>query len=88
MNEQITDTITQRVIDSLPKTVTDTITTIHPNSIKVDIIENADKSDWNIWFLLIAVLTLIAAVIIPFVQKKYEERKSKFGFHLYVKKKL
>jgi hypothetical protein len=88
MNEQITDTITQRVIDSIPKAVTDTIIAEHQNPMKIEIIENANTIDWNIWFLLIAVLTLIAAVIIPFAQKKYEERKSKFGFHLYVKKKL
>jgi hypothetical protein len=88
MNKQITDTITQKVIDSLPKTVTDTIANKVPNPIRVEVIENTDKVDWNIWFLLIGVLTLIAAVIIPFAQKKYEERKSKFGFHLYVKKKL
>jgi hypothetical protein len=88
MNEQITDTITQKVIDSLPKTVTDTLANKVPNPIQVELIENSDKIDWNVWFLLIAVLTLITAVIIPFAQKKYEERKSKFGFHLYVKKKL
>lgn len=56
--------------------------------IKVQIIDDVDKFDWNIWFLLIAVLSLIAAVIIPFAQRKYEERKSKYGFHLYVKKKI
>lgn len=88
MNEQITDTITQKVIDSLRKTVTDTLAYKVPNPIQVELIENSDKIDWNVWFLLIAVLTLITAVIIPFAQKKYEERKSKFGFHLYVKKKL
>ncbi|QDO94244.1 hypothetical protein FNB79_09760 [Formosa sediminum] len=88
MNEQITDTITQKVIDSLPKAVTDTLANNVPNPIQVELIENSDKIDWNVWFLLIAVLTLITAVIIPFAQKKYEERKSKFGFHLYVKKKL
>lgn len=88
MNKQITDTITQKVIDSLPKTVTDTLANKVPNPTQVELIENLDKIDWNVWFLLIAVLTLITAVIIPFAQKKYEERKSKFGFHLYVKKKL
>jgi hypothetical protein len=88
MNKQITDTITQRVVDSLPKTVTDSIANVISNPIQVELIGNSDKIDWNVWFLLIAVLTLITAVIIPFAQKKYEERKSKFGFHLYVKKKL
>lgn len=88
MNKQITDTITQRVVDSLPKTVTDSIANVISNPIQVELIGNSDKIDWNVWFLLIAILTLITAVIIPFAQKKYEERKSKFGFHLYVKKKL
>lgn len=88
MNAQITDSITQKVVDNLPLTVTDTLANKDSNLIKAEVIEIADKIDWNIWFLLIAVLTLIVAVIIPFAQKKYEERKSKFGFHLYVKKKL
>jgi len=56
--------------------------------IKVKIIEEADKFDWNVWFLAVAVLSLIAAVILPFAQKKYEESKSKYAFHLYVKKKF
>jgi hypothetical protein len=56
--------------------------------IKVKIIEESDKIDWNIWFLLIAVLTLISAVFIPYFHKKYEENKTKFGFHLYIKKKI
>jgi hypothetical protein len=88
MNKQITDTITQRVVDSLPKTVIDSLANVISNPIQVELIGNSDKIDWNVWFLLIAVLTLITAVIIPFAQKNYEERKSKFGFHLYVKKKL
>ena len=57
-------------------------------SIKVKIIEDGTKIDWNVWFLLIAVLSLIAAVLIPFIQKKYEERKAKYGFHLYIKKRI
>jgi len=88
MKIQLTDTINQKVADTLSKTVTDTFACKLSNPIKVEVIENTDKIDWNVWFLLIGVLTLIAAVVIPFFQKKYEERKSKFGFHLYVKKKL
>lgn len=53
-----------------------------------NIIENINKIEWNFWFLLIAGLSLIAAVWIPFIQKKYEERKAKFGFHLYIKKHI
>lgn len=66
--------------------IIDSLKVVQP--IKVKIIEDLDKYDWNIWFLTIAVLSLIAAVIIPFAQKKYEESKSKYAFHLYVKKKF
>ena len=55
--------------------------------IKVQIIDDVDKVDWNLWFLLIAVLSLIAAVILPFAQRKYEERKSKYGFTFTSKRK-
>lgn len=68
------------IIDSIPHSIKEPI--------KVQIIDKVDEVDWNLWFLLIAVLSLIAAVIIPFAQRKYEERKSKYGFHLYVKKKI
>jgi hypothetical protein len=56
--------------------------------ITVKIVEDSNKIDWNVWFLLIAVLSLIAAALIPFIQKKYEERKAKYGFHLYLKKRI
>lgn len=56
--------------------------------INVKIIEESDKIDWNVWFVIIALLSLIAAVLIPFIQKKYEERKAKYGFHLYIKKRI
>ena len=56
--------------------------------IRIQITENSDTTDWNVWFLLLGVLSLIAAVIIPFAQRKYEEKKSKYGFHLYIKKRL
>jgi hypothetical protein len=69
-----------RAIDSISQYTTELI--------QVQIIDDVDKVDWNSWFLLIAVLSLIAAVIIPFAQRKYEERKSKYGFHLYIKKKI
>lgn len=42
--------------------------------------------DWNKWLTLIAALALIAAIIIPFIQKKYEERKAKTSFQMYLKK--
>lgn len=66
--------------------IIDSLKVVQP--IKVKIIEDLDKFDWNIWFLTVAVLSLIAAVIIPFAQKRYEESKSKYAFHLYVKKKF
>jgi hypothetical protein len=56
--------------------------------IRIQIQESKDGIDWNVWFLLLGVLSLIAAVAIPFIQKKYEERKAKYGFHLYIKKRL
>lgn len=56
--------------------------------IKVKIIEESNKIDWNLWFLLIAVLSLFAALLIPYFQKKYEENKTKYGFHLYIKKRI
>jgi hypothetical protein len=44
------------------------------------------QPDWNKWLTLIAALTLVAAVILPFAQKKYEEWKAKISFNLYLKK--
>jgi hypothetical protein len=44
------------------------------------------QTDWKEWLTLIAALTLIVAVVIPFAQKKYDEWKSKTSFHLYLKK--
>lgn len=68
--------------------IIDTVAKVHSSPIAVKLIEDSTKIDWNIWFLLIAVLSLIAAVLIPFVQRKYEERRTKYGFHLYVKKRI
>lgn len=47
-----------------------------------------EKFDWNPYVLLIATLSLIAAVIIPFAEKKYEEFKAKRSFKIYFKKQL
>lgn len=44
--------------------------------------------DWNKWLTIIAALALIAAIIIPFIQKKYEEKRSKASFQMYLKKYL
>ena len=42
----------------------------------------------NILNLVVAVLTLIASVIIPFAQKKYEEFRTKRNFQYYLKKQI
>ncbi|MBC5836230.1 hypothetical protein G6N05_15215 [Flavobacterium sp. F372] len=46
------------------------------------------KFDWEPYVLLIATLSLIAAVIIPFAQKWYEEYRTKRSFQFYFKKQL
>ncbi len=56
--------------------------------IPVKIIEEANKINWEPWVLLVAVLTLIASVIIPFAQKKYEEFRVKRNFQYYLKKQI
>jgi len=47
-----------------------------------------DKIEWDGWMLLIAVLALVASVIIPFAQKKYEEYRAKRNFQYYLKKQI
>ncbi len=42
--------------------------------------------DWNKWLTLIATLALFVAILIPLIQKKYEERKAKTSFQMYLKK--
>jgi len=44
--------------------------------------------NWNLLTLIIASLSLIAAVILPFAQKKYEESKARFSFRMYIKEKV
>lgn len=56
--------------------------------VKVKIIEDSNKIDWESWTLLVAVLALIASVIIPFAQKKYEEYRTKRNFQFYLKKQI
>jgi len=45
-----------------------------------------EQIDWNKWLTIIAALALISAILIPLIQKKYEERKSKKSFQMYLKK--
>ncbi|OPC23499.1 hypothetical protein BAX95_06375 [Elizabethkingia meningoseptica] len=57
-------------------------------TISVKIIEDANKIDWEPWVLIVAILALIASVIIPFAQKKYEEFGAKRNFQYYLKKQI
>lgn len=56
--------------------------------IPVKIIEDSTKIDWEPWVLLVATLSLIAAVILPFAQKRYEEIRTKRNFQYYLKKQI
>lgn len=47
-----------------------------------------DKINWEPWILFVAVLTLVASVIIPFAQKKYDEHRTKRNFQYYLKKQI
>ncbi|NEM96919.1 hypothetical protein [Pontibacter burrus] len=47
-----------------------------------------DKIEWSGWMLLVAVLALVASVIIPFAQKKYEEYRARRNFQYYLKKQI
>ncbi|MEN9442117.1 MAG: hypothetical protein RLZ33_2194 [Bacteroidota bacterium] len=71
----------------MSKLIGDTLIKKH-ETIKVEILENYNRVDWDFWFLLIAVLSLLSAVLIPVIMRKYEERRTKYGFHLFVKKKF
>ncbi|WP_420553244.1 hypothetical protein [Tenacibaculum aiptasiae] len=44
--------------------------------------------NWNAWTLLVAILALIASVLIPYFQKKYEEFRAKRNFQYYLKKQI
>ena len=54
----------------------------------IKIIEESNKTNWELWVLVVAVLTLIASVIIPFAQKKYDEFRTKRNFQYYLKKQI
>lgn len=74
--------------DSLAVNLDTLINNASSTPVHIQILEHKDVVDWNLWFLVLGILSLIAAVAIPFAQKKYEEKKAKYGFHLYVKKRL
>jgi len=50
--------------------------------------EVKNQTEWDGWVLPVAVLALIASVIIPFAQKKYEESRAKRNFQYYLKKQI
>lgn len=56
--------------------------------IPVKIISDTTKFDWEPYVLIVATLSLLAAVIIPFTQKWYEEYRTKRSFQFYFKKQL
>jgi hypothetical protein len=65
----------------------DTLKLVTESPVKVHILENSSVN-WNLLTLVVAILTLITAAILPFAQKKYEERKAKTSFRLYLKEQL
>lgn len=70
---------TDSLIDSIKKT---------QEVIPIKIISEQNKFDWEPYVLIVATLSLIAAVVIPFAQKKYEEYRTKRSFQFYFKKQL
>lgn len=67
--------------------MTDSIHIANSPPLPINIIDNSEIN-WNLLTLIVAVLSLIAAAILPFAQKKYEESKAKFNFRIYVKHQL
>lgn len=68
-----------QILDTLNKT---------QQIIPVKIIEDTTKFDWDPYVLVVATLSLVAAVIIPYAQKRYEEFRTKRSFQFYFKKRL
>ena len=52
------------------------------------LVSEFSKTDWSPYLLSVAVLSLVAAVILPFAQKRYEEYRTKRSFQFYFKKQL
>jgi hypothetical protein len=52
------------------------------------IIDYSNLNNWELYFLLIATLTLIAAVVIPFIHKKNDEFRTKRSFKMYFKNRI
>ena len=66
------------------------IDTLNKNQqvIPVKFILDTTKFDWEPFVLIVATLSLLAAVIIPFAQKWYEQYRTKRSFQFYFKKQL
>ncbi|VXB59133.1 conserved hypothetical protein [Flavobacterium sp. 9R] len=71
----------------MPEKLLDTIN-MTQQVIPVKIISDTNKFDWEPYVLIVATLSLVAAVIIPFAQKWYEEFRTKRSFQFYFKKQL
>jgi hypothetical protein len=71
----------------MPKQLVDSINIVQ-QTIPVKIISDTIKFDWQPYVLIIATLSLVASVIIPFAQKWYEEYRTKRSFQFYFKKQL
>lgn len=71
----------------MPRQIVDTLKQIQ-QVIPVKIIQDNNKIDWEPYVLIVAALSLFAAVIIPFAQKRYEEYRTKRSFQFYFKKQL
>ena len=67
------------------KQLRDSLNTVR-EIIPVKILADTNKIEWEPYVLLIATLSLIAAVIIPFAQKWYEEFRTKRSFQFYFRK--
>lgn len=67
--------------------MTDTLL-VKNKAILDEIINYSNQNNWESYFLLIATLTLIAAMIIPFVQRKCDEYRTKRSFKMYFKNQI
>ncbi len=65
----------------------DTLRYVTDRPFPIHIVDDSTVN-WNLLTLIVAMLSLIAAAILPFAQKKYEEKRAKFNFKLYTKEQL
>lgn len=48
------------------------------------LIEQKSDDSWQLWFLLVGILSVVFAVAVPYFEKKYEEFKAKNTFKKYI----